>query len=184
MFDKLIDVLLLFLDLFRGWTVCQEGTRVVIFTLGRVTRVCGPKNGWFYTGFHPKLCLGIEKDTEVCVRDERFILTNQSLSTSDGKKVTISGAFTYAIRPDRVVEWLVECGDENLLLPASLKAAIAETLIRHSLTELLEKDELKDLRQEILDRGRKELKKWGYEVSDFKWIDRAEARIYRLITGD
>jgi regulator of protease activity HflC (stomatin/prohibitin superfamily) len=184
MFDKLIDVLLQFLDLFRGWVVVREGGVAVIYTLGRPTRVCRADDGWFWTGFHPKLCLGIDKEDDTSVRDDVMPLLSQDLTTCDGHKVRVAGAFTVAVDPDKIVTWQTTLGDEDRALPSSLRAAIGETIARRTVEELFSADELKDVRQEILDRARKSLNKYGYRIKDFQWIERIEARVLRVITGE
>jgi hypothetical protein len=75
-------------------------------------------------------------------------------------------------------------GDESGAVPTAFRSAIAETIVRRDLTDLLEVDEQKGLRQEILDRARKSLNKYGYSISDFKWVERTGAKTYRFITGD
>jgi regulator of protease activity HflC (stomatin/prohibitin superfamily) len=184
MFDKLIDVLLQFLDLFRGWVIVRAGTVTVIYTLGRPTRVCRADDGWFNTGFHPKFCLGIDQEDDTSVREELWCMASQDLQTKDGKFVRVSGAFNFNIVPEKVVVWQTTLGDENGAVPTAFRSAIAETIVRRDLTDLLEVDEQKGLRQEILDRARKSLNKYGYSISDFKWVERTGAKTYRFITGD
>jgi len=186
MFDKLIDVLLQFLDLFRGWVIVRAGTVAVIYTLGRPTRVCRSTDGWFWTGFHPKLALGIDKEDDTSIREEVVPLASQDLETADGHKVRVAGCFTIEIDGDKIVQWQTTLGDEDRALPTSLRAAIGETVIRRPRADLFsaDADDLKGVRQEILDRARKGLNRYGYRITDFKWLERIEARAIRVITGE
>ena len=184
MLDRLIDFLLNFLDLFRFFFAVKEGTVAVVYTLGRSTRIAGPHDGWFKTGLHLRAPLGIELEEDTSIREEIACFAGQDLQTKDDKKVRVSGAFTYAVVPEKVVIWQTILGDEGTALPTALRAAIGETIIRRDLADLMEVDELKGLRQEILDRARKTLNSYGYRITDFKWVERTEARTYRLITGD
>jgi regulator of protease activity HflC (stomatin/prohibitin superfamily) len=184
MFDKLIEFFLNILDLFRFWAVVKEGNRAVIYTLGKPTRTVGPQDGIRGTGLHLKWPFWIELEEDTSIREEIACFAGQDLQTKDDKKVRVSGAFTYAVVPEKVVIWQTTLGDEGTALPTALRSAIAETIIRRDLADLLEVDELKGLRQEILDRARKALNSYGCRITDFKWVERTEARTYRLITGD
>mgnify|MGYP001562298850 CR=1 FL=1 len=183
-FEKLVDVLLQFVDLFRFWTISRAGNVIVIFTLGKVTRTLHPGKGWFKTGLFLKAPFNIEQDEQVSTREDNFVVSNQDLMTSDGRTVRVSGSFRLQILGDKADIWLTELGDENMATPSLCRAAIGETILRRTYEELMTKDELKDLRQEILDRARKELNRYGYKIWDFWWIERTSGKTYRLITGE
>lgn len=182
--EKLVDVLLQFIDLFRFWAVVKEGNVIVIYTLGKLTRTLTPKAGWFKSGLYFKGPLNIEQDTEISVREESFVVANQDLMTSDGRTVRVSGCFRLQILPDKANIWDTTLGSETQALPALLRAAIAETLLRRPYEDLMATDELKELKQDILERARKELNRYGYKIYDFWWIERTSGKTYRLITGE
>lgn len=184
MLDRLIDVLLNFVDLARFWIVVGEGDRVVVYTLGRPTRLLAPGRGWLNTGLYLKAPLGIECDITTSVREEQYTLANQTLATRDGHVVCVCGSFRYSINPQDVITWQTTLGDENNAFPSAMRAAVAETIIRRPLDDLLDVDELKGLRQEILERCRRNLGRYGYKIHDFWWAERAQVRTYRLITGE
>jgi len=186
MFDKLVELLINFVDLFRFWVIpVREGTLTVVYLLGNATRVIRPgEPGFFRTGLHLKWPLWIELEDNTSTRHELVTLWAQDLQTADGKKVRVTGFFRLSILPEKVVIWQTTLGDEDRAVSAALRSAIAETIIRRPLDDLLSVEEQKGLRQEILDRARKELNEYGYRIYDFKWIERTEAKTYRLITGD
>lgn len=183
-FEKLIDVLLQFIDLFRFWAIAREGNVIVIYTLGKVTRILTPGGGWWKTGLYLKAPFAIEDDVEVSTREDAGTMGNQDLMTSDGKTVRVSGGFRFQILPEKADIWCTTLGDERTAEGMLLRAAIAETIIRRTYEDLMSEDELKGLKQEILERARKDLNRYGYKIYDFWWVERTAGKTYRLITGE
>lgn len=184
MFDKLIEFVISILHLFRFWTVAEVGSVVVIYTLGMPTRVAHPGGGWFGTGFFLKAPFNIETDRDTSVLEEILTFAAQDLTTRDGHKVRVAGAFTFSIAEDKAITWQTTLGEESIAQSSAFRAAIAEAVINRTLVELMNPDELKGLRQDVLDCARKQLNRYGYRITEFKWVERVEARVLRAITGD
>lgn len=184
MLDRLVDVILKFLGLYRAWTIVTEGTRTVVYTLGRATRVCSHDDGWFWTGFHPIMPLGIERDEDTSIRDDWWPCANQALTTADGKKIHCSGSFRISVAADRVAAWQTTLGDESVAASTGLRQAVSLTVQHHTLAALTDPDELSVVRKEIVDRARKCLGRYGYRIHEFAWLDLVETKTYRFVTGE
>jgi regulator of protease activity HflC (stomatin/prohibitin superfamily) len=182
--EKLVDVILQFVDLFRFWTIVNEGNVNVIYTLGRITRILYPSKGWFGTGLYFKGPFKIEDDVDVNTREEAEVIANQDLMTSDKRTVRVSGAFRYQVVPEKAGLFLTSLGDEHTARTAYFRASLAETILRKTYEDLMSTDELKDFKQEILERSRAQLNRYGYKIYDFWWVERTSGATFRLITGE
>lgn len=156
----------------------------MIFTLGKLTRVLFPCKGFFGTGLYLKAPVNIQTDEEVSTKEDVGIVANQDLMTADKVTVRVSGTFRLQILPEKAHIWLTALGNEDQTVPALLRASIAETILRRTYADLMSTDELKDLKQEILERARKELNRYGYKIYDFWWAERTSGKTLRLITGE
>jgi regulator of protease activity HflC (stomatin/prohibitin superfamily) len=105
--DRLVDVLLSFIELFQCWTVIDQYERGVVLRFGKHVRTLQP-------GFHPVWPMGIEQVLVDNVVPTTTNLSSQSLTTLDGKHVVLSGVVTWSIRHIEKVVLEVEGADEVL----------------------------------------------------------------------
>lgn len=97
MFDKLIDVMLQFVGLFKFWVIMNPVQSGFVTTWGKVTRLIGNKDGWFGTGLHLKAPLGIEEEYSLSMSTRVDELAAQTLVTKDGRNVIVGVVVTYRV---------------------------------------------------------------------------------------
>lgn len=179
MFDKLIEWLISIMELFRFWVIIDQMEEGIIFTLGRDTRQIGPRDGWFRTGLHLKAPFGIEEAIAHTVQWEWENLSLLTMMTSDGKKVSVEGTFEYRIRREQIRTFIVDLGDEDAAMVGAFNAAIASVVEKHDFKALAESSDL--MGKEILDAARKHLNRFGFQLRQFEWLQKTDARTYRLL---
>ena len=90
MFDKLVDVLLQFINLFKLWVIITDWEMGIIMRLGKFNRMAPP-------GFHWRLPFGIENTYYSNTNMMTRIVGPQSLTTRDDVSVIISVVITEQI---------------------------------------------------------------------------------------
>lgn len=108
MFDKLIDVLLSFLHLFRFWTIVSEYERAIVLRLGKFHRRLEP-------GWHPLIPFNIEHVLSDNVVPATKVLPPQSLTTKDNKSIVISAIVIWRIVDIKKLLLEVEGGEAVVL---------------------------------------------------------------------
>jgi len=182
MFDRLIDLIIDFIDLFRFWVVIDAHEWGLVYTLGRDTRILTPRNGLFRTGFHFLGPLNIEEVMTVSMRYEWEDLPYQSLVTKDGKAVVVQGSFKFRLLKDeeKFRRFVVELGDEQRARKIAMGAAIASVVENSSLEEIKQATD-EGLNQVILDLARKELNQFDFKLYEFRWLQKTTSRTYRFM---
>lgn len=92
--DKLFELLIEFIDLFRFWQIVDEYQQGVRLRLGRFKEVVGP-------GWHWRAPFGIDHYILENVMVRTSNLSPQGLVTKDGKTVNVSGILRWSIRDIR-----------------------------------------------------------------------------------
>jgi hypothetical protein len=182
MFDKLIQLILDFIDLFRFWEVIDETEMGLVYTFGRDTRVIASRDGWFKTGLHLIAPFNIEAVTVVNIQTNWDSTVYQSLQTKDGHSVVCQVAYKYRLlaEKDKVRKFIVELDDETATRRLAMGAAVAAIVEVSTLSEVREATE-EGLNRAILELGRKELNPWGYKLFTLEWIQRTPSRTIRLM---
>lgn len=108
MLDKLIDLILNAAGLFKFWVVVREYERGVVLRLGRFNREIEP-------GFHWVWPMSVDEVLTDNVVPRTYNLGAQSLTTNDGKCVTVGGVVTASIRNIRKALLEVEGVDHALV---------------------------------------------------------------------
>lgn len=181
MFDRLIDLLIQFIELFKFWYIVEDGEYCLVFTLGRATRERGARGGWFRTGFCLRLPLSIEEEYVVSIKREPHDTAITRITTKDGVLVNIAGVFWYSIIPDKIRNYLIELGDEDEALRSAAIAAIFDVAQAHTFQELHEKTE--ECEQEILLAVRKRLNHYGFKFYGFDMNEMVKSKAITLIGG-
>ena len=179
MFNRLIDFLIGWLELFRFWVIIDQMEEGLIFTLGRDTRQIGPRNGLFHTGLHPKAPFGIEEAISHTVQWEWENLALQAVMTKDGVRVSVEGTFEYRIRREKIRTFIVDLGDEEQVMVGAFGAAIQGVVERHTFVHLQELGDV--MGESILTEARKHLNDYGFQLRKFRWVQKTDARTYRFL---
>lgn len=180
MFDKLVDLIIQFIQFFQFIDIVKEWEGGVVLRFGKFHRIAnpGPQIIWpFY----------IERVWTTGVIDEPMRIGPLSLTTKDDKQV-VASALMVSIVED-VKKFLVglEGGNAGAVLIA--EGVLADIVQSHTFDELTravgdsEADEAKgkwSVATKLTNRLRKRLEKYGASVSAAQIIELAPARSIRL----
>lgn len=171
MLDRLIDLFVGFLDLFRFWIVVEPYEQVVVTRLGPVHRVLTDP------GFYWKLPFSIDREAQDIVAPAARDMPMQVFTLRDGTTVAVGPVITF--KTNDVRKLLMECDDAEAAVRDSARGAIRETLQPLTWDELLTSD-LTDILTKAV---RKTAWKWGVEVIKVSLADVAKVKVLRVITG-
>jgi len=90
MFDRLIDVLLQFIHLFKFWVVLDPYEGGLVLRLGKFNRVLEP-------GFHWVIPFGVDQVPAEHIMPKTHSLGYESITTADGKSVGFHAVVTYRV---------------------------------------------------------------------------------------
>ena len=166
MFDRLIDLLLQFIDKFAFLCIVQDFERVVVLRLGRYNRTLEP-------GLHPMWPLAEEAYTENIV-PRTYDLNAQSLTTVDNKCVVVSGVVTARVSDVRKAVLEVEHVED-----AVKDACVAEIgdAVRSVTWETLQTPAFQERLTKVC---RARAFRWGIEIMRIQLSDVAPSRAIRL----
>lgn len=167
MFDKLIDLFLQFVDLFRFFTVCNDFERGVVLRLGRYNKSLEP-------GFHFILPFNLDQVLYDNVVPRTVNLGAQGLTTRDSKSITLSAVVTAQIRDIRKALLEVEHVDSALV--DSCYATIGDLIVSHD-WDSIKTPEFSDI---VLKACRKQAFKYGIEILRVQLSDLTPSRAIRL----
>ena len=117
MFDKLIDVLIQFIQLFQVYTFVDHYERGVILRCGKFKRQVKP-------GFRWLIPFGVERIISTNVKPEPMTFGIQSLHTADGYAVNIQTAIVFSVTDEK--QYLLEVEHPNSVIAASCTGIIAD----------------------------------------------------------
>lgn len=170
-FDKLIDVAIQFLDLFRPWQVVEQYERGIVLRFGKFNREIGP-------GFHPIIPFNAEVVWTDNVVPTTTTLDAQSLTTLDDVSLVATGVITWEIVD--IQKFLLEVEGRETVLQGSAYGCISKTVESVNWSDI---EGGSDLAHEIEKDIRRRAKKFGVHVSEFEFKDFARARPYRIISN-
>ena len=168
MFDKLIDLLVQFIHLFKPWTVVNCYERTVILRLGKFRGIAGP-------GFHWMIPFGVEHSLSVNVVPETMIVGPQSLTTKCGASVVISSVVTFQI--EDVCKFLLEVEGAHQVIEDSAIGIVSRFIMERSWLQLQEMDIGNELTKAI----RRQAKRYGVEIIAVQVSDFTRSRSIRLL---
>jgi regulator of protease activity HflC (stomatin/prohibitin superfamily) len=167
MFDRLIDLFLQCIDLFRFFVVIDEFERAIVLRLGRYHKTLEP-------GLHFILPFNIDNALVDNVVPRTQNLGSQGLTTADGKTITLSAVVTAQIRDIR--KSLLEIENVDAALMDSCYATIGDLVVAHSWETIL-KPEFSEV---LLKACRKQAFKYGIEILRVQLSDLTPSRAIRL----
>lgn len=169
MFDRLVDFIIQFLDLFRFFTVVPCYAGGVMLRLGKFNRMLLP-------GFHWKWPFRIEEALSTNVVPETMPVGPQSLTTKDGTSVVISTVVTFSIVD--VKTFLLGIEGAGQVIEDATYGIVAQFVMSHGWEELREG---LDMANELTKAVRRHAKKYGVDVLTVQIADFTRSRSYRLM---
>jgi regulator of protease activity HflC (stomatin/prohibitin superfamily) len=168
MFDKLIDLIIQFIELFRFWCVILQYEGGIILRLGKFHRMLTP-------GFHWMWPFNIEMMHYTDVNMYTRIVGPQSLTTQDDKSLIVSVVITMQV--EDVKKFILDCVHGHSVVEDATYGAVA-TLI-HSLTwdQIMQADVARQL--EII--VRRQAKKYGVNILQLQLVDLSRSKSLRLM---
>ena len=161
----MIEAILNFLSSLCFFTVVNPDEAGVHLRCGRVHRTIGE-------GFHWQYPL-IDEIQTIPTSEQAIDLPNQTLTTADGKTVTVSGTIRYEVVCPEKTLFNVSDYDESLQTLSMEVIGIELPLIQHSQSSGV-------LRQRVRDRLEKAVYGWGINIIEVGITDNAETFPLRL----
>lgn len=170
MFDKLVELLVQFVDLFFFVRIVDAWESGVVLRLGRYHRTVGPG---------PHLLWPLHVERLLCTHTNRSTtrLEAQSLTTSDGVAVVVSAVVTWRVTNARKV--LLECDGHQQVMLDSSTGVLAEFVTGVSWADLV----TEEFRSTITTAIAGKAKKWGIKVTQVQLCDVTRCRSLRLFSG-
>ena len=168
MFDRLIDLLVEFLDLFKFWHVVDPYEEALVLRLGKLHR-------HLYCGWHPIIPMGVERVFDEHVVPAVHSLGNESVTTKDGKSIGFHAIVTYRVRDIEKLLLEVENGDHAVLDACAGEVA---RVLRESTWDEIGQSEILD---KLTAAARKRGFKFGVEIMSVQLAGMVLCRSIRLI---
>lgn len=167
---RIFDALLGAINLFRFWVVLDTFERGIILRLGKFHKSLGP-------GLHWRLPLRIDELLWINIRKKSSDSWEMSLTSKDGKNITIS------------FDIIVEVYDvEKVLLTVDSWVKVSYTSAKIVLSNMVESNNSVVIMGEYFNQTVKDalqiaLGEFGVKVTHFGLTDKAYTRSFRLFTG-
>jgi len=171
MVNRLIDLFVSFLHLFRAWEIIDEYERGVRLRFGKLY------NGALLPGFHWRIPFGVDKILTENVTRTTTALSPQALTTKDGVGVVVSGIVTWRICD--IVKFLIKVEEAKEILADVTRGVIRQLVAAHTWDEISYKGEQFD--DELFKKARTPAFQWGVEVLKVSLSDVAKCRSLRLL---
>jgi regulator of protease activity HflC (stomatin/prohibitin superfamily) len=168
MFDKLVDVLLEFLHLFKFWIVVEPYEQAVVTRLGRFLAVLAP-------GFHWLIPFGVDYCLAEHVVPTTHSLGDESVTTKDGKSVGFHAVVTYRI--SNIEKATLEVADSDHAVRDATCGEIGRVMRESTWEQLLQSD----LPEKLTAACRKRGWRYGIEILSVQLAGLALVRSIRLM---
>ena len=161
MIDRLLDLLLSALDLFRFWVVIEAFERAIVLRLGLHVRTLEP-------GLHFVWPLNIERVLHDNVVLRTTTIQPQSLTTADGETVVVSAVVTSRI--EDIAKAILEVeGVDHALMDACF-GAIGEAVAKSTWADLTSEK----FAQDVTKTCRRQAKAYGVHIERVQLGDKAK----------
>lgn len=167
MLDKLIELLVQFIELFYVWRICDQWERGVVLRFGKFNRLVKPGRLWVWP-------LGIERVLTEDTYQKVATLPTQSLTTADGKGVVLTPVLTYRVRNAKKV--ILQAGGHEEAVLAIVPGTVSELVSGGRWADLV----TEEWRATVLSACQERAGEWGMQVLDVRFADLVQARTYRL----
>jgi regulator of protease activity HflC (stomatin/prohibitin superfamily) len=168
MFDKLVDLLVQFIHLFKFWVILTEWEEGFILRWGKFNRMVGP-------GFHWRLPFNIDNTYYASNNMMTRIVGPQSLTTKDDVSLIVSVVITE--RVEDVKKFIMECTHGRSIIEDSTYGAVATIIHDRTWNELREIDLARQLEITV----RRQAKKYGVDIIQLQLVDFTKSKSLRLM---
>lgn len=168
MLDRLVELVVQFIDLFKFLRVVHAYQEAVLLRRGLFVRVLGP--GWHLVipgSIDEVICESVVTDTTHT--------PVQHLTTADGKNCAVSMVLTFRVADVRKLLLEVE-GRQQAMLDAAT-GVIAEHVVGAKWKDLRGREVIDTIRTDIADRAAR----WGIELEEAKWHDLVKSETYAVM---
>lgn len=169
-FEKLIDLIVQFLECFRFGTIIDCYERGVKLRLGRLHATLEP-------GFHWQFPFYIDRVITENVVVKLHQLPTQSVATKDAQQIAMGAVIAFSIR--HIDKAILEVESVNHAVNDAAQTVILD-LILSSTWDEVRSPEFGDL---MTAQCRKRAWKYGIEIESVRFCELALVRTYRMITG-
>lgn len=168
-FERLFELLREWIAYLLPFVICGDDQCGVIRRLGIYRRNLRPGLNWKWPI--------IESTLVECSALDSTMLREQSLTTADGKQVTLRGVIAYRVVDPK--KYILDCATAVSVLNDVGCCVIAERIPQLKSRDILREQITPDLLRHMRQRARK----WGIYVESVGLVDRVETSTYRLINS-
>lgn len=178
MLDKLIDLLISFLHLFRFHEVVDCYQRGIVLRFGRFQREAGPGLRWHWP-------FGIERISVDNVVPRTIRLDPQSVTTRDNVQAVVSAVITYQV--EDIKTFILEVESARHAMEDVGYGSVARYMMAHTFDEARGLDTPEDRRKaldvenELTKTARRRAARYGVRVIDVQLVDFTRSRSIRLM---
>lgn len=172
MFDKLIDLIVQFIELFKFWHVIDPYERGLVLRFGKLNRHLD-------CGIHWLIPFGVDRAIDCHTVPSTHSLGNESVTTRDGRAVGFHAIVTYRVKD--IEKALLEVEDESHAVRDACSGEIGRVLKESTWDEILQPDILDKLTAAARKRGFR----YGIEIMSVQLAGVVLCRSLRLMqSGD
>ncbi len=169
-FEKLIDLIVQFLEFFRFCTIVDCYERGVRLRFGRFSDTLEP-------GFHLQVPFFIDRIITENVVPKLHQLPTQSVATKDDKQIAMGAVICYSIRD--IKKAILEVESVNHAVNDACQTAILDLIVASTWDEVRGEAYGDALTAKCRKRGWR----FGIEIESVRFCELALVRTYRTITG-
>lgn len=169
-FEKLIDLVVQFLEFFRFCTIIDCYERGVLLRFGRFRKALEP-------GFHFQVPFFIDRVITENVVSKLHQLPTQSVATRDEKQIAMGAVICYSIRS--IEKAVLEVESVNHAVNDACQTAILDLIVASTWDEV----RAPEFGDALTTKCRKRAWKYGIEIESVRFCELALVRTYRMITG-
>lgn len=162
MFDKIWEAILSLGHELKFWFVVKHYEGAVVLRAGNIHRVR-------YAGMYWKWPL-VEHIDSHYIKDDTILFPTQTLTTLDGKTVTVSGMVLYHV--EDILPFLTELNQPLQAISDIGISIIADNIISNDLSYANSEEIIQKIGEDISE----ECKKWGITIEYFKFTGVASSR--------
>lgn len=168
MFDKLVDLIVNFANLFRFWEVVDQYQRGIVLRLGKFHREVGP-------GIHWLIPFNVDRVIETAVVTRTSDLRQAFLTINDGTTVAVSVVVRWNVKD--VKKLLLDVWDYNDVIRDSVFGNVSRKVRAASWDEL----NSPSFAEELYKDCRKQAFRYGVEIEDVVLSDLCRTRATSLL---
>lgn len=169
-FEKLIDLIVQFLEFFRFSTIIDQYERGIRLRFGKYVDELEP-------GFHWQIPFFIDTILNENVVPKLYQLATQSIMTRDGVPIAAGAVICYQIRS--IEKALLEVESVNHAVADSCQSTVAEEILNATWDEV----RAPEFSDRMTATCRKRGFRYGIEIMSVRFCELAPVRNYRTITG-